>query len=70
MKREQLTEKILDIKRTNGWTWKYICEQIGGFRGVATGWKLSGAGGGGYLVIVSETPIQQALRPIARRSLA
>ena len=30
MKREQLTEKILDIKREKGWTWKYICEEIGG----------------------------------------
>ena len=24
------TEKLLDIKREKGWTWKYICEQIGG----------------------------------------
>src|SRR3954468_12080078 len=30
MKRENLTEKLLDIKREKGWTWKYICEQIGG----------------------------------------
>ncbi len=30
MKREQLTEKILDIKREKGWSWKQICEQIGG----------------------------------------
>jgi len=30
MKREQLTEKILDIKREKGWSWKYICEEIGG----------------------------------------
>jgi len=30
MKRSDLTEKILDIKRAKGWTWKYICEQIGG----------------------------------------
>jgi cyanate lyase len=30
MKRSELTEKILDIKRENGWTWKHICEQIGG----------------------------------------
>jgi cyanate lyase len=30
MKRSDLTEKILDIKREKGWTWKYICEQIGG----------------------------------------
>jgi len=30
MKREQLTEKLLDIKREKGWSWKYVCEQIGG----------------------------------------
>ena len=30
MKRADLTEKILDIKREKGWKWKYICEQIGG----------------------------------------
>ncbi len=30
MTREQLTEKILDIKRTKGWSWKYICTEIGG----------------------------------------
>lgn len=30
MKREELTEKILDIKREKGWTWKYITDEIGG----------------------------------------
>jgi len=30
MRREQLTEKILDIKRARNWTWKYICKEIGG----------------------------------------
>jgi cyanate lyase len=30
MKRAELSEKILDIKRDKGWTWKHICEQIGG----------------------------------------
>ena len=30
MTRAQLTEKILDIKREKGWTWKYISEEIGG----------------------------------------
>ena len=30
MKREELTEKILDIKRDRGWTWKYITDEIGG----------------------------------------
>ena len=31
MKRSQLTEKILDIKREKDWKWKTICQQIGGF---------------------------------------
>jgi cyanate lyase len=30
MRREQLTEKILDIKRSKDWTWKHITEEIGG----------------------------------------
>ena len=30
MKREELTEKILDIKRENGWSWKHITSEIGG----------------------------------------
>lgn len=30
MRREQLTDKILDIKREKGSTWKYICDEIGG----------------------------------------
>jgi cyanate lyase len=30
MKRAELTEKILDIKREKGWTWKHITDEIGG----------------------------------------
>ena len=30
MTRAGLTERLLDIKREKAWTWKYICEQIGG----------------------------------------
>ncbi|MBR0668577.1 cyanase [Roseomonas hellenica] len=30
MTRAQLTEKILDIKREKGWSWKHICAEIGG----------------------------------------
>src|ERR1700730_16880815 len=30
MKRADLTEKILDIKREKGLSWKHICEAIGG----------------------------------------
>src|SRR5678810_447101 len=31
MKREDLTEKLLDIKREKRGSWKYICEKIGGY---------------------------------------
>ena len=30
MKRDELAEKILDIKREKGWSWKYIADEIGG----------------------------------------
>ena len=30
MKRAELTEKILDIKREKGWSWKHITDEIGG----------------------------------------
>ncbi len=31
MTRADLTEKLLDIKREKGWSWKHICKEIGGF---------------------------------------
>lgn len=37
-------------------------------RGQALGWKLSGAGGGGYLILVAERPIPNAVRIVARRA--
>ena len=30
MKREELTEKILDIKREKNWTWRFVTDEIGG----------------------------------------
>ena len=30
MKRADLAEKILDIKREKGWTWRHIADEIGG----------------------------------------
>jgi galactokinase/mevalonate kinase-like predicted kinase len=34
----------------------------------AAGYKLSGAGGGGYLILLSEHPVQNALKVRIRRS--
>src|SRR6266496_3094342 len=31
MIRSDLTEKLLDIKREKGWSWKHICDRIGGY---------------------------------------
>ena len=31
MKREDLTEKLRDLQREQGWSWKHICEQIDGY---------------------------------------
>jgi len=39
------------------------------YRNIALGWKLSGAGGGGYLILVSERPVSGAIRVIARREI-
>jgi cytidyltransferase-like protein len=44
-----------------------VAALIDEYRGRALGWKLSGAGGGGYLILVSEKPISGAVRVVARR---
>lgn len=46
---------------------KEILETIDRYRDVCLGWKLSGAGGGGYLVLVSENPVPGTLRIRIRR---
>jgi len=54
MTREQLTEKILDIKREKGWSWKFICEEIGGLSPV--------------LIVGALLGQMKLVRPLARRA--
>jgi mevalonate kinase len=43
---------------------------INKFKNTALGWKLSGAGGGGYLILVSHKPMKGAMKiKIRRRTL-
>jgi cytidyltransferase-like protein len=44
-----------------------VAKLIEQYQDAALGWKLSGAGGGGYLILVSDKPIENAVRVIARR---
>jgi mevalonate kinase len=44
-----------------------VLQTIEQYKGEATGWKLSGAGGGGYLVLVSEKEIVGTFRIKIRR---
>ena len=41
---------------------EFILAQIEEYKNIALGWKLSGAGGGGYLVFVSKTQIPNAIQ--------
>jgi cytidyltransferase-like protein len=44
-----------------------ILQQIDLYKGDAFGWKVSGAGGGGYLIFLSEKPIKNAIQIRIRR---
>ncbi len=43
-----------------------VIDLIEQYRSCALGWKLSGAGGGGYLILVAEQPIEDAIHIIVR----
>lgn len=47
---------------------KTVRDTIELYKDKALGWKLAGAGGGGYLVLVSERPVENAIRIRIRRS--
>jgi cytidyltransferase-like protein len=44
-----------------------MLELIDKFKHEALGWKVSGAGGGGYLILVADHPIENAIRILVRR---
>jgi cytidyltransferase-like protein len=44
-----------------------ILKELERYKSEALGWKLSGAGGGGYIVLVSEKPIKNAIQIRIRR---
>jgi len=44
-----------------------VAALIDEYRDQALGWKLSGAGGGGYLILVSDKPIHDTVGVLARR---
>jgi cyanate lyase len=56
MTRAQLTEKILDIKREKGWTWKFITDEIGGISPV--------------LVVGALLGQMKLVKPLARKAAA
>lgn len=45
----------------------FILEQISQYQNESLGWKISGAGGGGYLVLVADHPIKNAIQISIRR---
>jgi len=56
MTRAGLTEKILDIKREKGWTWKFISDEIGGMSPVLVVGALMGQ--------------MKLVKPLARKAAA
>jgi cyanate lyase len=56
MKRADLTEKILDIKRERAWTWSHIADEIGGMSPV--------------LVIGALLGQMKLVKPLARKAAA
>jgi hypothetical protein len=63
MNRAALTEKILEIKRERGLTWKHICDQIGGMSPV----MITGALLGNHKLQAAGRQRRQAVQPVEGR---
>jgi galactokinase/mevalonate kinase-like predicted kinase len=48
---------------------KMVFDLINKYKDAALGWKLSGAGGGGYLILVADKPIENAIQIVVRRTM-
>ena len=46
---------------------KPVLSLIDKYKNIAAGWKLSGAGGGGYLILIADKPIEDAITIKIRR---
>jgi galactokinase/mevalonate kinase-like predicted kinase len=46
-----------------------VQELIDQYHDRALGWKLSGAGGGGYLILVADSSIEHSIRVVVRREI-
>jgi cytidyltransferase-like protein len=46
-----------------------ITKLIKQYQDVALGWKLSGAGGGGYLILVANKPVENSVRVVVKRTI-
>ena len=44
-----------------------LAKMVAEYRDQALGWKVSGAGGGGYLILVADQPVENAVRIYIRR---
>jgi hypothetical protein len=69
MTRADLTEKLLDIKREKGWSWKQICSEIGrDHRATLTFYAPGGSPSSGAASASSTAPVSPSRAIVSSRS--